>query len=178
MRLKSIERCRMRYVPSVALALVTMSVVAGPRAMHGQGARATPATVTQVGWMAGCWERVAGTRRIEEQWMAPRGGVMIGMSRTVRGDTLIELEQVRIETRGPALVYIASPLRQATAEFTGSVTSDGTAVFENPAHDFPSKISYRRQGADSLIASIAGQRGGKARTIEYPYRRVTCAASP
>jgi len=129
-------------------------------------------------WLAGCWEMRQGERITEEQWMAPRGSVMIGMSRTVRGDSLIELEQVRIEVRGAALVYVASPLRQAIAEFTGSLSSDGSVVFENPAHDFPSKISYRRQGADSLIASIAGQRGGKARTIEYPYRRVACAASP
>ena len=129
-------------------------------------------------WLAGCWEMRQGERLTEEQWMAPRGGVMIGMSRTVRGDSLIELEQVRIENRGAALVYVASPLRQATAEFTGTVSADGSIVFENPAHDFPSRISYRRQGADSLIASIAGQRGGKARTIEYPYRRVACASSP
>ena len=129
-------------------------------------------------WLAGCWEMRQGDRITEEQWMAPRGGVMIGMSRTVRGDSLIELEQVRIETRGAALVYVASPLRQATAEFTGNASSDGAAIFENPAHDFPSRISYRRQGTDSLIASIAGQRGGKTRAIEYPYRRVTCAVSP
>ena len=129
-------------------------------------------------WLAGCWEMRQGERITEEQWMAPRGGVMIGMSRTVRGDSLIELEQVRIENRGAALVYVASPLRQATAEFIGNVSSDGAVVFENAAHDFPSRISYRRQGGDSLVASISGQRGGRARTIEYPYRRVACAASP
>ena len=137
-----------------------------------------PADIDALRWLAGCWEMRQGERITEEQWMAPRGGVMIGMSRTVRGDSLIELEQVRIEKRGAALVYVASPLRQATAEFTGSVIGDGAAVFENPAHDFPSKISYRRQGADSLIASIAGQRGGKTRTIEYPYRRVACPIAP
>lgn len=101
---------------------------------------------------------------------------MMGMSRTVRGDSLIELEQVRIESRGSDLVYIAFPLRQATAEFTGSVTAGGDVSFENPRHDFPTKISYRKQGADSLVASIEGKRGGRARMIEYPYRRVACAS--
>jgi hypothetical protein len=98
-------------------------------------------------------------RITEEQWMAPRGGVMIGMSRTVRGDSLIELEQVRIESRGTDLFYVASPLRQATAEFKGAITPGGG-----------------RQGADSLVASIEGHRGGRTRTIEYPYRRVACAS--
>ena len=135
--------------------------------------------VEKLRWLAGCWEMRQGERLTEEQWMQPRGGVMIGMSRTVRGDSLVELEQVRIESRGTSLVYVASPLRQATAEFTAKAATESGVVFENPAHDFPSRISYRRQGADSLVASIGGQRGGKDRTIEYPYRRVACApASP
>ena len=127
-------------------------------------------------WLAGCWEMRRDDRITEEQWMLPRGGVMMGMSRTVRGDSLIELEQVRIESRGSDLIYIASPLRQATAEFTGSATAGGDVSFENPRHDFPTKISYRKQGADSLVASIEGKRGDRARTIEYPYRRVACAS--
>jgi hypothetical protein len=131
-------------------------------------------SLEQLKWLAGCWEMRRDDRITEEQWMSPRGGVMIGMSRTVRGDSLIELEQVRIESRGDDLYYVASPLRQAMAEFKGAVTADGGVSFENPQHDFPTKISYRRQGADSLMASIEGQRGGRTRIIEYPYRRAVC----
>lgn len=125
-------------------------------------------------WLAGCWEMKNGERLTEEQWMLPRGGVMIGMSRTVRGQSLVEFEQVRIETRGTGRYYVASPSRQATAEFKATSASADQVTFENPAHDFPTKVAYRRQGADSLIASIEGQRGGRTRTIEYPYRRASC----
>lgn len=131
-------------------------------------------SVEDLKWLAGCWELRNGERLTEEHWMAPRGGVMLGMSRTVRGQALVEFEQVRIETRGAELYYVASPARQATAEFKATHTSADQVTFENPAHDFPTKIAYRRQGADSLIASIEGQRGGRTRTIEYPYRRATC----
>lgn len=113
-------------------------------------------------------------RLTEEHWMSPRGGVMIGMSRTVRGESLVELEQVRIESRGADLYYVASPLRQATAEFKATASDSASVTFENPAHDFPTKISYRRQGTDSLIAAIEGKRGGSTRTIEYRYRRANC----
>ena len=125
-------------------------------------------------WLAGCWEMRNGERLTEEQWMTPRGGVMLGISRTVRGQALVEFEQVRIETRGNDLYYVASPARQAIAEFKSTHSSTDGVTFENPAHDFPTKIAYRRQGADSLIASIEGQRGGRTRTIEYPYRRASC----
>ena len=174
MRLRQIVQRRMRCVPRLALALATMSVVAGPPAMHGQGARGTPATVTQVGWLAGCWERVAGTRRIEEQWMAPRGGLMLGMSRTVIGDTLREYEQVALFEREGRLVYAATPARQAPGEFSSIAVSDSAVIFENPSHDFPQRVMYRRRGADSLIARVEGMRDGRLRGSDYPYRRTTC----
>lgn len=132
------------------------------------------ASVDDLKWLAGCWEMRIGDRLTEEQWMVPRGGLMIGMSRTTRADTLAEFEQVRIETRGSDLYYVALPARQATAEFKATAASSQHVTFENPAHDFPTKVAYRLQGADSLIASIEGQRGGRTRTIEYPYRRASC----
>src|SRR5215208_807446 len=95
------------------------------------GSTQTPA-IHQLGWLSGCWEMKNGDRLTEEQWMSPRGGVMAGMSRTVRGESLIELEQVRIETRGTDLFYIASPLRQATAEFKATSSGPSSIAFENP----------------------------------------------
>ncbi|HET9727581.1 MAG TPA: DUF6265 family protein, partial [Gemmatimonadales bacterium] len=48
------------------------------------GAWAGPtARVTQVAWLAGCWEQASGSRLIEEQWTRPRGGLMLGLGRTV-----------------------------------------------------------------------------------------------
>ena len=130
--------------------------------------------IDRLAWLAGCWEMRSGARRTEEQWMMPRGGAMLGMSRTVRNDTLIEFEHVRIERRGSDMYYVASPSRQATAEFKATAFTDSSVKFENPEHDFPQRIMYRRQGSDSLIASIEGPRGGTTRTIAYPYRRVSC----
>ena len=134
-------------------------------------------SIGRLSWLAGCWELKAGARVVEEQWTSPRGGLMLGSSRTLRNDNLVEFEQVRIEQRGQALVYVASPSRQATAEFTATSSSDSAVVFENPAHDFPKKIFYRRQARDSLVAGIEGPRAGTTRTIIYPYERVSCPGS-
>ena len=134
-------------------------------------------SITRLAWLAGCWELKSGVRLVEEQWTSPRAGLMLGASRTTRNDSLVEFEQIRIEQRGQALVYVASPSRQATAEFTSTSSSDSAVVFENPAHDFPKKIFYRRQGRDSLVAGIEGPRAGTTRTSSYPYRRVRCPGS-
>jgi hypothetical protein len=133
-----------------------------------------PNGAQRLGWLAGCWERSNGAMIIEEQWMRPRGGAMLGMSRTTRRDTVVEFEQLRIFDRAGRTVYAAAPSGQAPAEFETAVTSDSLVTFENPAHDFPQRIIYRRRGADSLIARIEGVRGGQTRGIDFPYRRAAC----
>jgi len=47
-------------------------------------------------------------------------------------------------------------------------------VFENPQHDFPTRIIYRRNPDGSLLAAIEGDRGGQTKRIEYPYVAATC----
>jgi hypothetical protein len=136
---------------------------------------AGPATrVTQVAWLAGCWEQAAGPRTVEEQWTRPRGGLMLGSGRTVRGNTLVEYEQTRIFERGGRLVYGANPSGQAPAEFESIELSDSSVTFENPTHDFPQRVMYRRRGTDSLVGRVEGMRNGKLRGVDFPYARVAC----
>ena len=82
----------------------------------------------QLDWLAGCWERRSGETTIEEQWMRPRGGVMLGMSRTTRRDTVIEFEHLRIFDRAGRTVYAAMPSGQPSAEFETAAMSDSMAV--------------------------------------------------
>jgi hypothetical protein len=135
-----------------------------------------PATLAPLDWLAGCWRRATPRRVVEEAWMAPAGGLMIGMSRTVSAvdGTLVEFEQVRIEAHGDTVVYVAKPSRQPEATFTAITLDDSTVVFEDKAHDFPQRVGYRRVGADSLAAWIEGTVDGKARRVDFPYRKVAC----
>jgi hypothetical protein len=132
------------------------------------------ARVTQVGWLAGCWELGSGGRVVEEQWTRPRGGLMLGVGRTVRGDSLVEYEQVRIFERGGRLVYGASPSGQTPAEFESTQVSDSAVTFENLGHDFPQRVMYRRPAPDSLIGRVEGMSRGKLRGVDFPYARVAC----
>jgi hypothetical protein len=131
--------------------------------------------VQRLSWIAGCWRQTAGNRVVDEQWMAPRAGAMLGMSRTVRDDTvLVEFEQLRISDDAAGAVYHAQPSGQPAADFTAATVSDSMVTFANPAHDFPQRIIYRRRGSDSLIARIEGIRGGQSRGVDFPYVRVAC----
>ena len=132
--------------------------------------------IAKLGWLAGCWQRAYGRRSVEEQWMAPRAGLMLGIGRTTNaaGDTLIEFEQTKIQQRGNDLVFTASPSGQATDSFTATAVSDSSVTFENKAHDFPQRVGYTLKADGSLAAWIEGTQGGKPRHIDFPYTRVAC----
>ena len=130
--------------------------------------------IERVAWLAGCWEMQRGTTTIQEQWMAPMGGVRLGMSRTVRRDSLAEFETVLLRARGDTLAYEAHPSGQPAAVFIATEVSDSHVVFSNPAHDFPQRVIYRRR-ADSLLARVEGTRNGQLRGFDFPYRRAECA---
>lgn len=106
--------------------------------------------------------------------MAPAGGAMLGVSRTIVRDTVREWEHLSISQTAAGLAYVAKPSGQAEATFPVTQMSDTLLVFENPAHDFPQRILYRRRGADSVIARIEGPRGGQVRGIDFPFARVAC----
>lgn len=135
---------------------------------------AAPGSIHALTWLSGCWERAQGKLLGEEQWMRPAGGLMLGMSRTLRDGALVEFEAVRIYEDGDTLVYAATPPGQTPAEFRAIEASDSRIVFENLAHDFPQRVIYRRAGADSIVARIEGTRDGKVRGVDFPMRRAAC----
>jgi hypothetical protein len=131
-------------------------------------------TLKDLAWLAGCWERRTPAEVVSEQWMRPEGGLMTGMSRTVRGKS-VEFEFQRIFERDGALVYAAQPSGAAAVEFMARSSSPGAIRFENPAHDFPQRIIYQRGTADSLFARIEGESNGRTTGIDYRLARVRCA---
>jgi hypothetical protein len=108
--------------------------------------------------------------------MAPRGGAMLGMGRTVRGSKLVEYELVLIMEQEGRLAYEAHPSGQPTATFMATTATDTSVVFENPQHDFPQRVGYRRNGADALDAWVEGQADGKSRRVDFSYQRARCDA--
>lgn len=129
----------------------------------------TPApSIKDVAWIAGCWELDRNGRHVVESWLPPEGGTMMGVSRTVAGSRTTEWEFLIIREGRGGLEYVAKPSGQPEATFTAARASASEVIFENPAHDFPKKIHYKR-GGDTLTAAIEGPMNGQSRRIEFPY---------
>jgi len=121
--------------------------------------------------MTGDWQTPAGGRvQVDEHWTQSAGGSMLGMSRTVGGDKTIEFEYLRIEQREDGIYYVAHPrARCPGTDFKLTRLSSSEAVFENPQHDFPKRIIYRKTSEDALTASIDAGEG--TRSMIFGFRR-------
>jgi hypothetical protein len=140
-----------------------------------QPAPAPASALDRLDWLAGHWRMEKGGRVVDEQWMAPGGGMMLGMARTVAKGRVVEYEFVLIrEGAGGELFYVARPSGQKEATFKQVYLTDTEIVFENKEHDFPQKIGYGLQPDGSLLAYIEGPgKDGKTKRIEYPSKRVS-----
>lgn len=140
-------------------------------------AGASESQLEQLKWLAGCWASESGEPGSGEQWSPLAGGTMLGMGRTIRKGKTVEHEflQIRLNAEGK-VVYIALPSRQKETTFIASSIGEGTATFENPAHDFPQRVLYRALPGDRLVVRIEGLRGEAVRGIDFPMKRVQCGA--
>jgi hypothetical protein len=129
-------------------------------------------TLADVSWISGDWQTApGGSAQIEEHWTQAAGATMMGMSRTIAGEKTVEFEYLRIEQRADGIYYVAHPkARCPGTDFKLTRTSATEVVFENPQHDFPKRIIYRKTADDGLTASIDGGEGMKA--MSYVFRRI------
>jgi len=149
-------------------AVVAIGVIAPAYSLGQSGETPSIATLT---WIAGDWQLEPGGRaQVEEHWTKLAGGTMVGMSRTVAGEKTVEFEYLRIEQRADGIYYVAHPkARCPGTDFKLTRASTTEAVFENPQHDFPKRIIYRKTD-DGLTASIDGGEGTKA--MAFPMKRM------
>jgi len=99
---------------------------------------------------------------------------MLGMGRTIANGKTVFHEFLQIRDRADGIVYIAQPNGGTAVEFKLVKINDNEAVFENPQHDFPQRITYQRVIDGSLVAAIEGQEKGKPKRVEFAMKRVRC----
>lgn len=153
-----------------AWACVLMTIALGSFSSAGQ-----VSAIERLEWMSGCWAADDGKERVEEVWMKPAGRSMMGMSRTVAGGKTVFTEHIQIrEHDGQAAYIVALGLAAKPVVFKLTKISSDEVVFENPTHDFPQRIIYRRESADAIYARIEGTEKGVNKAMDFRYKRSKC----
>lgn len=118
-------------------------------------------------WMTGTWAMEDGSEWADEMWTDPRGGLMLGVARMGFGPQLRswEVTQIRRKPDG-SISFFAQPNGKPATEFPMVLVSEESIEFANPAHDYPQRIRYWRQGK-LLMAEISKLDGSDAFRFNY-----------
>ena len=109
-------------------------------------------------FMAGCWQGTFETERgsgtIEEHYTSPSDNLMLGTTRYIVEGRTVMWEFSKLEESDGEVVLTPFPRGQRSEhDFKLTSVSENGVLFEAPEHDFPKRISYRRDD-ESLIARI------------------------
>jgi hypothetical protein len=149
----------------LAAALLAGSLSGCARGPHG--------SINSLAWLSGCWGGKGEDGVVDEQWSKPAGGSLVGVNRSVRGDRTVSTEFLQIREAEEGLVLTVHPLGQSSVSYRLKNAGKTSAVFENPAHDFPRRITYQRKGGN-LTVRAEGDDTDRRRAIRLKLKKTAC----
>ena len=118
----------------------------------------------EVKWLIGTWKINTPNGTVVEKWQFKNDSTLEGKSCFVRNNTdTIPQEKIEMAFRNGDWYYIPTVSNQNNNQpvsFKVIFTRGTEFISENPTHDFPQRIAYRRI-KNQLFASIEGKRNGK-----------------
>ena len=156
-------------VRTVALAAIALATSVHPTPT-------APGRLEQLRFLTGCWRGPSGKDQVvEEHYTSPSANLMLGMARYTRNGVATSFEFYTISTKDSALVFTPRLEGQAPVPFPLAKLDTESVIWENPAHDFPTRIAYRRVPGDSLVARIEGPGpDGRTASEEWRMARARC----
>lgn len=121
-------------------------------------------------WLVGNWEQKLPDGLVSESWIKENDSTFTGKSYFTKEEDTIHLESIVLTQKDDELLYIPTVSGQNNDEpVTFKMKSDieNSFSFENPTHDYPKKITYKKVSDTSLIATISGKQQGKESNESY-----------
>ena len=136
-------------------------------------ATALIASLDDLSWLQGSWRTEVSVARngaawTEELWTEPAFGTVLGVGRTVGGLRTRSFDFMRIAADRDGIAFYGAPNGAPAVRFPMVAFEPNRIEFANPAHDYPQRIRYERQG-DTLTATISMMDGSKR--VSWTYRR-------
>lgn len=152
-----------------------------PQAPAAAAKQAPAPTLADFAWLEGRWRGDWGPRVAEQDWMAPKAGMMTGLFRLVEGDKTLVLEMFTLVEKPDGINFYFRhftpelvPWEKADATMLNLVSADAKRIeFENPVNGQPKRAILLRVDADTYTArSEIIPEQGDTQVIEITYHRV------
>ncbi|MEO5776506.1 MAG: DUF6265 family protein [Flavobacterium sp.] len=122
-------------------------------------------------WLVGNWEQKLPDGTLKETWAKENDSTFSGNSYFINTKDTVHFESIKLTQKAEELTYSATVVGQNNDEavdFKLTSDVDNTFTFENLAHDYPQKITYKKVTSDRLIATVSGKQQGKQTQESYP----------
>ena len=126
-------------------------------------------------WLIGKWENNSENGNLSETWKKVSDSLFQGQSYFIKGKDTLHSEQMQLEQKGEALLYISTIKGQHNDQpiiFTQNDTIEKKLVFENPNNVYPKKISYSKITNDGILIQISGIQQGKPSSEKYSMKKM------
>ena len=146
--------------------VTTVALLAGAAAQAGPCNSLAPAR-----WLLGAWVADGGKRIITETWTeaSPTTFEGQGVTRDRNDGSVVDGEALRLVAMGDGVFYVAKVAHNDyPVAFRLTTCEADRLVFENPGHDFPRRLEYRRVDGDRLEVHVSD---GAERGFKLDFRR-------
>lgn len=128
----------------------------------------------KMNWLVGQWENKMPNGLLTETWKKENDSTFTGNSYFINAKDTVHFESIVLKQLKEELLYSATVIGQNNDEpvdFKLTSSNENSFVFENPTHDYPQKIVYKKVNENSLVATISGMQQGKMSEESYEMKR-------
>lgn len=140
-------------VPTSLLCLAVACSSTAPPELVEVSSITPQARLASLDWLEGRWVGDSPRGRWESVYTAAEGGLVLGMSKEFVGGEARAFEFEKFLVRGGEVVVIPAPngVDSVAFKLVDHDPHERRAVFVNPDHDFPTRITYERDGGRLVI---------------------------
>ena len=167
----------MKRIQYTISSLIVLLAIAACNNANNHQATTNAATYTELekaSWLVGTWENKSSEGDAMEIWKKENDSTLLGASYFIMGKDTASTELISLHQTGKDVFYVPTIPDQnggLPVEFKLTKSDNNSLVFENPAHNFPQKITYTKITNDSLVAEISGKQQGKEKAMQFPMKR-------
>ena len=129
----------------------------------------------KMNWLLGNWENEMPEGVLTETWTKENDSTFSGTTYfIINKEDTVHSETIILKQQNDELIYRPTVKGQNNDEpldFKLSSESENSFSFENPKHDYPQKIVYKKVNETNLVATISGIQQGKQSSESYPMKK-------
>jgi Domain of unknown function (DUF6265) len=127
-------------------------------------------------WMTGCWQAKSARdgSTINETWLSPRGGSMLGIGQTYLDGKTLGWEAMRVYDEGGAVKLWLRPGLRNELTLELEAAGDAFNAFSVKEGDTVTKLRYERKSATEMLATFRLEQGENRRGADFLFAKVEC----